>query len=49
VSFVSIDQASAPPVTAIAANCSLSGMNVTITAGASNSLTWDCMIVGNPN
>jgi hypothetical protein len=49
VSFVSIDQASAPPATAIAANCSLSGMNVTITAGASNSLTWDCMIVGNPN
>ncbi|MGB8985199.1 MAG: hypothetical protein WCC37_01075 [Candidatus Sulfotelmatobacter sp.] len=49
VSFASIDQASAPPAAPIAAKCNLSGMNVTITAGASNSLTWDCMIVGNPN
>lgn len=49
LSFVSIDQASVPPATAISANCSLSGTTVTITAGTSNSLTWDCMIVGNPN
>jgi hypothetical protein len=49
VSFASIDQASAPPATAISAKCSLSGTTVTITAGASNSLTWDCLFVGNPN
>jgi hypothetical protein len=49
VSFVSIDQASAPPATAIAAKCVIRGTTVTITAGASNSLRWDCLLVGNPN
>jgi hypothetical protein len=49
LSFVSVDQASTPPAIAIAAKCSVSGATVTIAAGASNSLTWDCLIVGNPN
>jgi hypothetical protein len=49
LSFVSIDQSSAPPSTAIPAKCSLSGTTATITAGASNSLTWDCVFVGNPH
>jgi hypothetical protein len=49
VSFVSIDQASTPPPAAISAKCSVAGTTATITAGASNSLTWDCMLVGNPN
>lgn len=49
LSYVSIDQASTPPATAISAKCSVSGTTGTITAGASNSLTWDCALVGNPN
>jgi hypothetical protein len=49
LSFTSIDHASAPPATAISSKCSLSGSVVTITAGASNSLTWDCLLLGNPN
>jgi hypothetical protein len=49
VTFASIDQASTPPSTAISAKCAISGTTVTITAGASNSLTWDCVLVGNPN
>jgi len=49
LSFPSIDHSSAPPATAISANCSFSSGTVTITAGASNSLKWDCMLVGNPN
>jgi hypothetical protein len=48
LSFVSIDQNSAAPARAISANCSLSGNTATITAGANNSLTWDCMFVGDP-
>lgn len=49
LSFVSIDAASTPPATAISVKCSVSGTTVTITAGASNSLTWDCLLIGNPN
>jgi hypothetical protein len=49
LSFVSIDQASAPPASAISAKCAINRTTVTITAGASNSLTWDCLLVGNPN
>jgi hypothetical protein len=49
LTFPSIDAASAPPATAISAKCSISGTTVTITAGASNTLTWDCLLVGNPN
>ena len=48
VSYVSLDQASRLPQTAISAKCSLSGTTATITAGAPNSLTWDCIFVGNP-
>lgn len=48
VSYVSLDQASTPPVTAISANCSLSGTTATVRAGVRNSLTWDCIFVGNP-
>jgi hypothetical protein len=48
LSFISIDQTSAPPATAISAGCSLAGNTATITAGVANSLTWDCMFVGNP-
>jgi|SRR5579871_784451 len=47
--FTSLDHASAPPATAISSKCSFSGTTVTITAGSSNTLTWDAMIVGNPN
>lgn len=49
LSFVNVDHASAPPATSDAASCSLSGTTVTITAAISNSLTWDCMIIGNPS
>jgi hypothetical protein len=48
-SFASIDAASTVPATANSAKCSISGTTVTITAGISNSLTWDCLLVGNPN
>jgi len=48
VSYVSIDQASMLPATAISAKCSLSETTATITAGARNSLTWDCIFIGNP-
>ena len=45
----SIDAASAVPATANVAKCSVSGTTVTITAGSSNSLTWDAILIGNPN
>jgi hypothetical protein len=45
--FPSIDHASSPPATSISATCSLSGTTATITAGTSNSLTWDALFVGN--
>jgi len=43
-----IDPASAVPSKANVAKCSLSGGTVTVTAGISNSLTWDFILVGNP-
>jgi hypothetical protein len=46
---VSIDQASSPPGAGISAKCSASGTTVTVTAGTSNSLTWDGLVIGNPN
>ena len=46
--FAAIDHASAPPATPISATCSLSGTTATISAGTSNSLTWDALFVGNP-
>jgi len=49
LTFASIDAASTVPATANVAKCSISGTTVTITAGISNSLTWDCLLVGNPN
>jgi len=49
LTLVSIDAASTPPATAISVKCSAAGTTVTITAGASNSLTWDCSLIGNPN
>jgi hypothetical protein len=49
LTFPSIDGASTVPATANSAKCSISGTTVTITAGISNSLTWDCVLVGNPN
>jgi hypothetical protein len=48
LSFVSIDQASRPPAQPISSSCSLSGTTATITAGTANSLTWDCLFIGNP-
>jgi hypothetical protein len=48
VSFASVDHASAVPSPAISAKCALSGSTVTVTAGAENSLTWDCLFIGNP-
>ena len=48
LSVVSIDPSSSPPTSAISAKCSLSETTATITAGAPNSLTWDCLFVGNP-
>ncbi|MGA3350653.1 MAG: hypothetical protein ABSC33_16625 [Candidatus Sulfotelmatobacter sp.] len=47
--FPSIDHASTPPAIAISAVCSLSGTTATITAGTSNSLTWDALFIGNPD
>jgi hypothetical protein len=47
--FASIDPASTVPATANSAKCAISGSTVTITAGISNSLTWDALLVGNPN
>lgn len=38
-----------PPATANVASCAISGTTVTITAGASNSLTWNALLVGNPD
>lgn len=49
VGVCSIDQASAVPATANSCKVSVSGTTVTITAGASNSLTWDAILIGNPN
>jgi len=49
ITLASIDAASTPPATAISVKCSVSGTTVTVTAGASNSLTWDCALIGNPN
>ncbi len=46
--FAAIDHASAPPNTPISATCSLSGTTATISAGASNSLTWDALFIGDP-
>jgi hypothetical protein len=43
---VALDASATPPATAISAKCSVSSTTVTITAGASNSLTWDCLVVG---
>jgi len=43
---VSLDASSTPPEIAISAKCSISGTTVTVTTGASNSLTWDCLVVG---
>jgi hypothetical protein len=43
---VSLDASSTAPAIAISAKCSISGTTVTVTAGASNSLTWDCLVVG---
>lgn len=37
------------PATAVAGSCALSGTTLTITAGASNSLTWNALLIGNPN
>jgi hypothetical protein len=48
LAFVSIDPASAPPDPAISAKCSLSGTTATVTAAVRNSLTWDCLFLGNP-
>jgi hypothetical protein len=47
LAFASIDHASTP--TANVAKCSISGTTVTITAALSNSLTWDCLLIGNPS
>jgi len=49
LSFASIDAASDVPAAANSAKCSISGTTVTIIAAISNSLTWDCLLVGNPN
>lgn len=49
LTFPSIDAVSTVPATANSAKCSVSGTTVTITAGISNSLTWDCLLIGNPN
>ena len=46
--FPSIDHVSAPPATPISATCSISGTTATITAGVTNSLTWDALFIGNP-
>ena len=37
------------PAPAISASCSVSGTTVTVSAGAPNSLTWNAILLGNPN
>jgi hypothetical protein len=37
------------PKTAVAGSCSISGTTVTVEAGESNSLTWNILLIGNPN
>ena len=37
------------PKTVVAGSCSISGTTVTVEAGARNSLTWNILLVGNPN
>jgi len=49
LTFASIDAASTVPATANSAKCAVSATTVTITAGISNSLTWDCLLIGNPD
>jgi hypothetical protein len=45
--FVSVS--GAPGATAFMASCAISSTTVTITANATNSLTWNAILVGNPN
>jgi|GEM_PF-4041625 len=47
--LVTIDEVSTGPATANSAKCSISGTTVTKTSGAGNSLTWDALLIGNPN
>jgi hypothetical protein len=47
--FTSIDPASSIPTVAISAKCYISGTTVTILATSNNALTWDALLVGNPN
>lgn len=49
LSFPSVDHSSSPPAPAISATCTLSGKTVIIRAATANSLTWDCLLIGNPN
>jgi hypothetical protein len=42
--FTSIDATSAP--SGVVATCGVSGTTATVTASASNSLKWDCLVVG---
>lgn len=49
LSYCSIDAASTVPATANSCKCAISATTATITAGISNSLTWDCIFLGNPN
>jgi hypothetical protein len=37
------------PATGVEGGCAVSGTTVTITASTSNSQTWNCLLIGNPN
>lgn len=41
--------ATTSPATAVSGSCAISGTTVTVTAGASNSLTWNAVLFGTPN
>jgi hypothetical protein len=49
LAFASLDPSVTLPTTANPVKCSVSGTTVTITAFTSNSLKWDCILIGNPN
>jgi hypothetical protein len=49
LAFASLDPSATLPATANQVKCSVSGTTVTITALTSNSLKWDCVLIGNPD
>ena len=51
LSYVTVDQNSSFPASAVNAKCVLSGTTATIwvSAAVAGAVTWDCLFIGNPN